>query len=154
MGVSCGLHLITGEAFSAASQGDLASFDAEERRVDLDKAWHAISYLVTDDPDDKFLKGGVQLPDVSEHCEAHSPVSIAELSKRLRAASVESLLSGFDAQRFNESEIFDGKRSQPGRREYEGGVTGRKQARAFAAGYFWQAQGLSRSSFQPPSVRV
>ncbi|MBK8545407.1 MAG: DUF1877 family protein [Caulobacteraceae bacterium] len=59
------MHLITGEAFSAASQGDLASFDAEERRVDLDKAWHAISYLVTDDPDDQFLKGGVQLPDVS-----------------------------------------------------------------------------------------
>ncbi len=108
MGVSCGLHLITGEAFSAASRGDLASFDAEERRVDLDKAWHAISYLVTDDPDDRFLKGGVQLPGVSEHCEAHSPVSIAQLSKRLRAASLESLLSGFDAQRFNESEIYPG----------------------------------------------
>jgi hypothetical protein len=108
MGVSCGLHLITAEAFSAVSRGDMEGFDTEESRVDLDKAWHVISYLVTGDPDHDFLKGGVQLPDVSEHCEAHSPASIAELSNCLRQASAETLLSGFDADKFNASEIYPG----------------------------------------------
>lgn len=114
MGVSCGLHLITAEAFSAALQGDLEGFDAEEGRIDLDKAWHAISYLVTGDPDDDFLKGGVQLPEVSEHCEAHSPASIRELSAQLRAASVEPLLSGFNAEKFNNNEIYPGEWDEHG----------------------------------------
>lgn len=108
MGISCGLHLIAPEAFAALSQGDLEGFDAEAERVDLDCAWHAISYLVTGKPDRDFLGGGVQLADVSEHCEAHSPEFVAELSLRLGAASADALLSEFNTDGFCEREIYPG----------------------------------------------
>lgn len=108
MGVSCNLYLITPEAFAAAAQGAWERFDAEADHTDIDRAWHAISYLVTGKADPPFLDRGVQIANVSEHCEAHASAFVADLSQRLHTQTPEMLLHAFNAGTFNEDNIYPG----------------------------------------------
>lgn len=106
MGMTCTLYTLTPAAFAAAMDGDLEAFDTGEERLDLDKAWHAISYLVTGDASMDFLNGDVQLPEIAEQCEAHAPTSVAALNTYLSGTTSEALLSGFSADAFAEIGIY------------------------------------------------
>jgi Domain of unknown function (DUF1877) len=62
----------------------------------------------TGDSEKTLLSGGVQMKEVSEHCEAHSPEAIRALHHRLSSTSVPAIMANFDAEVFNAKEIYDG----------------------------------------------
>jgi len=107
MGIRATIYEISPEAYSTAALGD-SNFELEGKGRDLDKAWHAIHYLVTGDASLKFLKDGIQLPDVSETVEAHSPQAIAELAQQFTATSADDLLGRYNADDFNIRSIYSG----------------------------------------------
>jgi hypothetical protein len=84
----------------------------------LDKAWHAIHYLVTGDCEFTLLTGGVQMECVSEHCEAHSPESIRALHHQLSSTSIPAIMANFDAEVFNAKEIYGGPGWDNSARDY------------------------------------
>lgn len=110
MGMCAHIYLISSDAYAAALRGDIEAFDTGSQGIvaDLDKAWHAIHYLVTGDRELRFLIGGVQIQSVSEPFEAHSPESIRALHKRLNATSISALMANFDAGVFNTHDIYSG----------------------------------------------
>ena len=81
MGVEASIHAISRASYAAAQRGDLSELevDSSVEILDLDKAWHAIHYLLTGDSKLTFLLTGTQIEDVEEHCEVHSPDSIRSL---------------------------------------------------------------------------
>ena len=79
------------------------------KSLDLDKAWHAIHYLLTGDSERTFLLTGTQIEGVSEHCEVHSPDSLKSLQLRLASTSVTEIMSGFRADDFNDRNIYPGR---------------------------------------------
>jgi hypothetical protein len=108
MGTRAQLFLLSSDAFLAAARGDIEVFSAGcEHVANLDKAWHAIHYLVTGDRELRFLVNGVRIPFVSEIFEAHAPESIAALSKHLMASSASALMAKFDADVFNTQSIYN-----------------------------------------------
>jgi hypothetical protein len=103
--------LISLDAYSCILRGDtlaIADDGVEAIESELDKAWHAIHYLVTGDSKKTLLSGGVQLKEVSEHCEAHSPEAIRALHHRLSSTSVPAIMANFDAEVFDAKDIYDG----------------------------------------------
>ena len=74
--------------------------------VDLDKAWHAIHYLLTGDSELTFLLTGTQIEDISEDCELHSPDSLRLLQLRIASTSVAEIMSGFRCDDFNDRNIY------------------------------------------------
>jgi hypothetical protein len=104
------IYLISSDAYSAALRGDIEAFDAgcEGIVADLDKAWHAIHYLVTGDHELRFLVGGVQIQSVSEPFEAHSPESVMALHQQLSTTSSSTLMANFDPNVFNTHDIYSG----------------------------------------------
>jgi hypothetical protein len=105
------IYLISLDAYSCVLRGDdaaIAAGDVEGIAAELDKAWHAIHYLVTGDSEKTLLSGGVQMKEVSEHCEAHSPEAIRALHHRLSSTSVPAIMANFDAEVFNAKEIYGG----------------------------------------------
>ena len=91
-------------------RGDLALFAPSEtlKGTDLDKAWHAIHYLVTGDSELRFLLTGHDIAEFGGHLEAHSPTDIVALRARLSAKTDDEILSAFDAPLFNELGIYSG----------------------------------------------
>jgi len=106
------IYLMSLDAYSCVLRGDDAAIAAGdvEYVAELDKAWHAIHYLVTGDGDGEYtlLTGGVQMKGISEHCKAHSPDSIRALHHRLSSTSVPAIMANFDAEAFNAKEIYGG----------------------------------------------
>jgi hypothetical protein len=121
MGLYAHIYLISLDAYSCVLSGDIAAIaagDMEGMAADLDKAWHAIHYLVTGDCELTLLAGGVQMKDVSEHCEAHSPESIRALRLRLSSTSIPAMMANFDAEVFNAKEIYGGPGWDDSARDY------------------------------------
>jgi Domain of unknown function (DUF1877) len=111
MSLLASIRLMSLDAYSCVLRGDAAAIaagDVEGTAARLDKAWHAIHYLVTGDSEKTLLSGGVQMNEVSEHCEAHSPESIRALHHRLSSTSVPAIMANFDAEVFNAKEIYGG----------------------------------------------
>jgi hypothetical protein len=110
MGMTAGVYQITPSAYAALERTDVEVFSAgfSEERLDLDKTWHAISYLVTGAAELGFLQGGVELPEVSEPVMGYSPSVVRELNERLTGTSTEALLSRYDAADFNSRDIYPG----------------------------------------------
>jgi hypothetical protein len=110
MGMCAHIYLISPEAYSAAARGDIEDFDTGQDGIveNLDKAWHAIHYLVTGDQELRFLLEGVQIDPVSEPFEAHSPQLIVTLSQRLASTSPAALMANFDPDKFNALHIYPG----------------------------------------------
>ena len=79
------------------------------KSLDLDKAWHAIHYLLTGDSERTFLLTGTQIEGISEHCEVHSPDSLRSLQLRLASTSVAEIMSGFRLDDFNDRNIYPGR---------------------------------------------
>lgn len=111
MGMTARVYQITPNAFAAIKRGDLDDFESEfsTARVDLDKTWHAIHYLLTGSSEATFLSGGVQIPGISEHFEAHSPKTVSDLSRQVEGASALTFLVTYDPADFNAKEIFPGQ---------------------------------------------
>lgn len=110
MGMCAHIYLISSDAYRAATRGDIEGFDTGDEGIveDLDKAWHAIHYLVTGNDELRFLLEGVQIAAVAEPFEAHSPESIAELNRRLANTTASALMANFDADVFNARHIYSG----------------------------------------------
>lgn len=108
MGIRANVHPITSESFDAAMRGDLDLFAPSEALdgTDLDKAWHAIHYLLTGDRDVRFLLTGHDIAAYGGHVEAHSPADVAALQARLASKTNEEILSAFDADLFNKMGIY------------------------------------------------
>ncbi|MCP4935406.1 MAG: DUF1877 family protein [bacterium] len=107
MSMTARVYLITQSSYNAAMCGDVENYHTLEH-IDLDKAWHAIHYLITNDSSLEFLFSGVQIDEVSEHCEVHSPQNVASLHETLKAKKVSELMAKFDPERFDELKIYDG----------------------------------------------
>jgi hypothetical protein len=108
MGLTAGIHAIS-RATYAAAQGDDSSelaVASSIKYIDLDKAWHAIHYLLTGNSEHTFLLTGTQIEGVSEHCELHSPDSLRSLQLRLGSTSVAEIMSGFRCDDFNDRNIY------------------------------------------------
>jgi Domain of unknown function (DUF1877) len=110
MGLRASIHAISRASYAAALRGDMSEFDADfsVESVDLDKAWHAIHYLLTGDSELNFLLTGTQIAGVSEHCEVHSPKSLRSLQLKLASMSVPEIMSGFRVDTFNDLNIYPG----------------------------------------------
>jgi hypothetical protein len=111
MSLHASISLISLDAYSCVLRGDTAAIaagDVDGIAAKLDKAWHAIHYLVTGDSEYILLTGGVQMKEVSEHCEAHSPKSVRALHHRLLSTSIPAIMANFDAEVFNAKEIYGG----------------------------------------------
>jgi hypothetical protein len=54
------------------------------------------------------LQSGVQVQEVDEHCEVHSPQDVAALHARLSNTTVSELMSAFDSTKFDALEIYGG----------------------------------------------
>lgn len=109
MGLIAHLHQISRLQYEAAKIGNADAFrnaTASGRTIDLDKAWHAVHFLATGDTSLMFLRSGEQVPDVSEHCEVHSPEATADILQALAAKS--EMLNSFDPDVFNDLNIFPG----------------------------------------------
>lgn len=110
MGLSAHVYQISAVAYSSALRGDIEGFSAGcevENVLDIDKAWHAIHYLITGDRELRFLVSGIPiLPPHSDTFEAHSPQSITALNKRLTVTSVEALMAKFDPAVFEALSIY------------------------------------------------
>ena len=74
--------------------------------INLDKAWHAIHYLLTGNSEHTFLLTGTQIEGVSEHCELHSPDSLRSLQLGLGSMSVAEIMSGFRCDDFNDRSLL------------------------------------------------
>jgi len=108
MGTQAHIYFITAESYSSVLRGDIDGFSAgcEGIMADLDKAWHAIHYLITGNTDDCLLSGGVQIPDVSEQFEAYSPEAIRLLYEQLSTTTLQQLMRKFDPELFNAKDIY------------------------------------------------
>ena|SRR5215467_2226924 len=104
MGLRASIYAISRASYAAALRGDL-SFAVDES-LDLDKAWHAIHYLLTGDSELNFLLTGTQIEDVDEHCEVHSPDSLRSLQLKLASISVAQIMSAFRVDDFNDRNIY------------------------------------------------
>jgi hypothetical protein len=104
-------HLITSEAFEAAKSGDVKNWAPcdDQTTVELDIFWHAIHFLLTGDTSLTFLQSGVQIPQVSDHCEVHSPQDVIALDARLSKTTVSELMSTFDSAKFDGLGIYGGR---------------------------------------------
>lgn len=101
------IYSISAAAYEAGRRGDLANFEPDVASgVNLDKAWHAIHYLVTGDSTLTLLLSGTRLPGVSEHCEVHAPANIEALHRRLSGRSVEDIMANFEPTTFNRLKIY------------------------------------------------
>jgi hypothetical protein len=109
------IRLITSEDFDAAKRGDVKSDRpcGDQTSVELSIFWHAIHFLLTGDADPTFLRSGVQIPQVSEHCEVHSPRDVAALDARLSKTTVSELMSNFDSTKFDALELYGGRWAFP-----------------------------------------
>jgi hypothetical protein len=108
MGLTAAIYAIS-RATYAAAQGDDSDELADAssiKYIDLDKAWHAIHYLLTGNSEHTFLLTGTQIEGVSEHCELHSPDSLRSLQLRLGSTSVAEIMSGFRCDDFNDRNIY------------------------------------------------
>jgi hypothetical protein len=109
MGLRAGIHAISRATYAAALGDDSELAVASSiKSVDLDKAWHAIHYLLTGDSELTFLLTGTQIEGISEHCEVHSPDSLRSLQLRLASTSVAEIMSGFRLDDFNDRNIYPG----------------------------------------------
>ena len=102
------VRLITLQAFEAASRGDVKIWTPceDQTSIELDQFWHAIHYLLTGNTNLTFLQSGVQIDQVSEHCEVHSPQDVVALHARLSRKSASGLMSRYDSAKFDELGIY------------------------------------------------
>jgi Domain of unknown function (DUF1877) len=109
------IRLITSQTFDAVKSGDpqTGTLCEDQTSVELQIFWHAIHYLLTGDTTHTFLQSGVQLDEVSGHCEFHSPRDVATLHARLPETSVSELMSRFDLVTFDQLGIYGGRWATP-----------------------------------------
>ena len=110
MGATAGIYPISELSYQAGVRGDAESRSVSEivAGVDIDKAWHAIHYLLTKNTSMFFLLTGQQIPGVSEHCEVHSPASVAQLWAEVAGLTVQDLMINFDPERFSAFNCYPG----------------------------------------------
>jgi hypothetical protein len=110
MGLTAGIHAISRATYAAALGDDSSELAVASsiESVYLDKAWHAIHYLLTGDSELTFLLTGTQIEGISEHCELHSPDSLRLLQLRIASTSVAEIMSGFRFDNFNDRNIYPG----------------------------------------------
>jgi Domain of unknown function (DUF1877) len=109
MGVHALCHAISNDNYGLGLVGsELFETASKIAPVDLDKAWHAIHFLLTGDCRMTLLLSGVQVPIVSEHCELHSAASIHDLYSNLKGRHVDELMAGFNGRVFDDLKIYPG----------------------------------------------
>ena len=110
MSLRANIRLITEGGFDAGKSGDLDKYTPceDQTSVELDMNWHVIHFLLTGDTNLTFLCSGVQIPEVSGHCEVHSPQDVAALDARLSKTTVSELMLTFDTAKFDELGIYGG----------------------------------------------
>ncbi len=107
MSMTARVYLITQAAYDAAISKDAENYRTLEH-IDLDKAWHGIHYLITNDSSLEFLFSGVQIDEFSEHCEVHSPQDVASLYEKLKTRKVVDLMAKYDPEHFDKLKIYGG----------------------------------------------
>jgi hypothetical protein len=107
MGLTLGLHAISAKSYAAALNDNPKDFKVETavESLDLDKAWHAIHFLITGDDSLTFLLSGKQIKGVSEHCEVHAPESVCALHNAMQSTSVAEITQGFKPESFSNEKI-------------------------------------------------
>ncbi len=105
--------------------------DNSDRCLDIDKAWHAIHFLLNHDPwGGEYPYSGVVLGGlvVSDEDVGHGPArylapeEVQEVADALSLISEETLLRQFDARKFEEAKIYpQGWSGAPEELEYIGG---------------------------------
>jgi hypothetical protein len=82
-------------------------------RVDLDKTWHALHFLLSgtacegSDPS-QFLLSGTQIAETPDHCKFHLHAAVEAFSKVLDAVDDTELLGRLDRRRMQELDIYPG----------------------------------------------
>jgi Domain of unknown function (DUF1877) len=108
MGLTLGLQAISAQSYAAALNDNPEDFivDAAVAPLDLDKAWHAIHFLITGNASLTFLRSGTQIRGVSEHCEVHSPDSVRALVNAIQSTSVAEIMQGFKPDKLSSAKIY------------------------------------------------
>ncbi len=110
MSMTANVYLISQAAYNSATEGNLENFQlqSDAESVNLDKAWHAIHYLITGDPSLNFLLTGSQVKGIDELFEVHSPDDISDLKRKLSEKFVSKLISSYQPKEFNALNIYGG----------------------------------------------
>ena len=109
MGMTAIAYEVSMETYRAVLDEGLKCLDTEIAvSYDLDKAWHAISYLVSGKAEVGFLLGGKTISTGEEKTVLFNDVEVAHLADILNEVGVDDLLSKFDATDFNTKEIYPG----------------------------------------------
>lgn len=110
MGAYGTCHAISNKGYDHAIVGADEKFRtvSEIPPVELDKAWHAIHFLLTGDTRMTLLLSGTQVPGVCEHCEVHRAESIRDLYATINGRTVDELLAAFDVKIFDDLKIYPG----------------------------------------------
>ena len=114
--MTAGIYAVSAQAYAAALNGNSEAFVLSDSipGIDLDKAWHAIHYLLTGDTTLTLLLSGTQIVGVSEHSEVHAPENIAALHHRLSSILAAEIVQKFDPTEFNRLGIYPEGWTVPG----------------------------------------
>lgn len=104
------IRLINDDSYQAVIDEDLSCFDVIDggNELELDKFWHVVSYLLTGNTENAFLKIGVQLPEVSETAEVISPEETKEINKQIQKIDLSNLQNNYSIKYLEQKDIYPG----------------------------------------------
>jgi hypothetical protein len=110
VGLRATLYMVDVNAYSAVREGNISDFDVIDKNggLHLDKAWHAISFLITGSSDMKFISNGMQLPEVSETAEVISPLEVKKICDMIDEKSIVDYRNTYNANIFDQNQIYNG----------------------------------------------
>lgn len=109
MGMTASVYEVLADSYAEVIERGLEALDFEETNsIDLDKAWHAISYLVSGKEGDGFFLGGTIIGSGEEQCIVFSIEDVKSLCETMNADKQLAYLSKFNADAFNQKEIYPG----------------------------------------------
>jgi len=109
MGMTAIAYEVSMETYREVLDNGLEHLDTENAAShDLDKAWHAISFLASGLSEQGFKLGGTTVGEGEGQFVLFTAEEVAGLCRSLEESKIESLLSKFDAGEFNEKEIYPG----------------------------------------------
>ncbi len=108
MSLRATLYPISRKAYSAAVDGDMDTFHADDfdESLDIDKAWNVIHYITTGKTDLNFLEGGYSLDIISETAEVHSPEAISNVADTLCSLSISEVVKKLDWNMLQANDVY------------------------------------------------
>lgn len=127
MGMICSIFALDEKELSRINNDSdalMEFFEKADDQIDLDKAWHAIHFLLTgsawqgDFPLNFILSGGRVLQTSDEESERYfSPAEVSSINQALSHVTNEDLLNRYDAKKMTEADLYPSIWARPNEQE-------------------------------------